>query len=111
MLTVALLVSAYALVSLIAIVSLFRVCGNIRNINLRLLANSACLAIFLTPTISVPATIPVPAILQLLLGVIALHPGLVLVGLLPITVTTVAFFLIMKAWKILSRSGYEQPSA
>src|SRR5690554_8024346 len=101
MITVAIFIFAYLLFSMITIVSLFRVCATIREVNLRLLAKSACIASLFSPTISVPATIPVPALVQLLGGVIALHPGLVLVGLLPIIVATLVIFLIMKAMKLL----------
>ncbi|MBO6657618.1 MAG: hypothetical protein JJ934_12020 [Pseudomonadales bacterium] len=110
MITVALFIFAYASVCLIVIVPLFRICTKIRNVNLRLLAKSACLAVFLTPTISVPATIPVPAVLQLLVGLIGLHPGLALVGLLPITVVTLAFFLLLKAMNFFRRPVNEEPS-
>lgn len=106
MITVALVICVYVLVSMIAIRWLFRICAKIRNVNLRLLAKSACIAIFLTPTISVPATIPVPALLQLLGGFIALHPALALVGLLPIIVATLAVFVLMKATNLLRSLVY-----
>ncbi|MAD65532.1 MAG: hypothetical protein CME44_03575 [Haliea sp.] len=110
MIAVVLLVIGYALVSLIAIVYLLRRCAKIQETNLRLLAKSVSLALFLTPTISVPATIPIPAVLQLCIGILAVHPGLALVGLLPIVVATIACFLLLKATKLLRKLVYDEPS-
>ena len=103
MIAVAILVIGYALVSWIAIARLFRACAKIRRVSLRMLAKSASLALFLTPTISVPATIPIPAVLQLFIGVVAVHPGLAVVGLLPIAVATIVFFLLLQIVKLLRK--------
>ena len=58
--TVFIAASTYALVSLISILWLLGLCKRIRSLNLRLLAKASCLAFFLTPTLSVPATLPMP---------------------------------------------------
>mgnify|MGYP001065214236 CR=1 FL=1 len=111
MIVVMLVVSAYTLISAVAIRSLFRKCAGVKNPNLRLLAKSASLALFVTPTISVPATVPVPAILQLLVGVAVLHPELTLVGLIPITVVTLIFFFSIYVARLLKSSVYGASSA
>jgi hypothetical protein len=105
-----LLFTAYVFGSVIAIRALFRTCVKVKNINLRLLAKSASLALFLTPTISVPAAIPMPAFFQLLVGVAALHPELALVGLLPIAVVTLGSFLLMKVTRSLKSLVYGESS-
>lgn len=101
MINVAIFICAYLLFGMITIALLFRICAKIRNVNLRLLAKSSCIALLFTPTLSVPATIPIPALVQLLGGAIALQPALVLAGLMPIIVAIFVIFLMMKATGVL----------
>lgn len=105
------LYSIYAVLSIFVIVLLFRRCEMIRQENLRILAKSATVAFFLTPTISVPAATPVPAILMLFLWTIALQLHIALfIGLAPIAGATLALFLVTKVVKLFWALIHETPS-
>jgi len=116
--TIAAIFLIYFVVSFIAVFYLMRKFSSVRTENRRIFAKSLCLAIFFTPTISIPGSFPVPAIAMLmvgLVGVVQLQGELVLaaaiVGLLPIAIVTVSMFLFAKLVTLLWRLVHEVPSA
>ena len=108
MLIIAAIVLFYVTASYFAVRFLINKCSVTNSYNLRLLAKSLCYALFFTPTVSIPGSLPVPALAMLFVGVAGLfqfHGQLVLaailVGVLPISVVMLVLFSFVKMSHIL----------
>ncbi|MFT4714405.1 MAG: hypothetical protein ACJAYE_003738 [Candidatus Azotimanducaceae bacterium] len=117
MLTIALIVLLYFTVSFISLYYLMRRCAFVQSENRRIFAKSLCFAIFFTPTISIPASLPVPAVSMLMVGLVGLVQAqgelvlaAALTGLLPIAVAAVLMFSIAKLIKLFMRLVNSVPS-
>jgi len=106
MLVVVAIVVAYLALSIFAAFYLVGRCSTITADNKRRLAKSFIVALFFTPTISVPGTVPVPALAMLSMGIVGIIQLRVeylaialLYGLLPIVVSTILILSVARPSK------------